>query len=133
MKDVNIKLSMVLALVIAGIFPAASIYAWQRANKTPEGPEFARNAAIDFIIMNHEELRNLQIPSSWKVRNLTPEGWVGYTTWQYTGGGWTVNVSYPVVQYPEYTIKIEYTGEVSFQWKGTVDQSGSVVEISFTK
>ena len=129
----NIKLSMVLALAIVGIFPAASIYAWQRANKTPEGSEFARNAAIDFIIMNHEELRNLQIPSSWKVRNLTPEGWVGYTTWQYTGGGWTVNVSYPVVQYPEYTIKIEYTGEVSFQWKGTVDQSGSVVEISFTK
>jgi hypothetical protein len=27
---------MVLALVVIGIFPAASIYAWQMANKTPE-------------------------------------------------------------------------------------------------
>jgi hypothetical protein len=32
----NIKLNMVLALVLIGIFPAASIYAWQMASKTPE-------------------------------------------------------------------------------------------------
>ena len=128
----NIKLSLVLALVIVGIFPAASIYAWQRANKTPEGPEFARNAAIDFILMNHEELRNLQIPSSWKVRNLTPEGWVGYTTWQYTGGGWTVEVSNAVVRVPTFSIEIEYAGGVSFLWKGTVDQDGNVVEMEYT-
>ena len=32
----NSKLSMVLALVVMGIFPAASIYAWQMENKTPE-------------------------------------------------------------------------------------------------
>jgi len=35
-KDMNIKFSMVLTLIFMGIFPAASIYAWKMANKTPE-------------------------------------------------------------------------------------------------
>ena len=39
MKGVNRSLSMALALVIVGIFPAASIYAWQMANKPPESAQ----------------------------------------------------------------------------------------------
>jgi hypothetical protein len=35
-KEVNKRLSMALALVLILIFPAASIYAWQTANKPPE-------------------------------------------------------------------------------------------------
>jgi succinate dehydrogenase flavin-adding protein (antitoxin of CptAB toxin-antitoxin module) len=45
---------MVLALVVIGIFPAASIYAWQMANKTPE------NARVEFrVVING--LRELDV------------------------------------------------------------------------
>ena len=127
----NIKLSMVLALVIAGIFPAASLYVWQKSSNIPEGPEFARKAAIDFIIMNHKELQNLQIPSSWEIRDLNPERIPGISKLQYNSDGWTINVTNPVVLDPTYTVEIEYTGEISFHWKGTVDQNGKVAEMHF--
>jgi hypothetical protein len=47
----NLKLSMVLALILAGAFPAASILAMQggKENIVPEGPESARDTAIDHI------------------------------------------------------------------------------------
>ena len=94
-------------------------------------PEFARDIAIDYVLQNHEELGGLQPQSSWETRDLTL-GLVGASNLQYIGDIWTVNISYPVVQYPEYTIEIEYRGEISFHWNGTVDQSGNVVEISFS-
>jgi len=128
------KLSLVLVL-IAVVLPIASILALQseRTDKiTPKPPEFAQDAldtAINYVFLNHEELRGLQTPSSWETRNLTPEGFCGSSTLQFTGDGWTVNITYPVVLEPTYTVEIEYTGEVSFQWKGTVDQDGNVVEI----
>ncbi len=43
------KLSVVLALVIAGIFPAASLYAWHRSSNPPGGPESARDAIREVL------------------------------------------------------------------------------------
>lgn len=130
----NIKLSVVLALIIVGIFPAASLYAWQtgKPGNVPEGPEFALERAIDYAIMNHEELKGLKVPASWKEENLTPEGLVGSNTIQYTGGGWTVTTKNAVVLRPTYSVEIEYEGEISFRWSGTVDQEGNIVENKFT-
>lgn len=91
-------------------------------------PEDARDLAVAYLIENKEALKGLQTPSSWKVKELTPPGLVGYFSQQFTGEDWTVNVSNPVVWKPTYTVEIEYMGEVSFTWKGTVDQSGSVDE-----
>lgn len=127
------KLSLVLVLIV--VLPIASILALQgeRTDKiVSKPPEFAQDAVdtvINYVLLNHEELRGLQTPSSWETRNLTPEGFCGSSTLQFTGEGWTVNISYPVVLEPTYTVEIDYTGEASFQWKGTVDQDGNVVEI----
>ncbi len=130
------KKKLILALVlIAIVIPIASIYALQseRTNKiTPEPPEFAQDAldtAINYILMTHEGLGDLQVPSSWETRTLTPEGFCGSSTLQFTGDGWTANITYPIVLKPTFTIEIEHTGEVYFLWKGTVDQDGNVVEI----
>ena len=130
----NLKFSMVLALIVAGAFPAASILAMQggRENFVPEGPEFARDTAIDYILKDHDELKGLLAPSSWAAQNLTPEGLVGSNKMRYTSGDWTVTTTNMVVRVPTYTVEIEYTGDIGFQWKGIVDQDGNVVETTFT-
>ena len=94
-------------------------------------PESARDAAIEYMLRTHEGLGGLRAPSSWESRDLTP-GLVGASNLQYIGDGWIVNVSYPVVLRPIYTVEIEYTGEVSIHWKGTVDQEGAVDELEYT-
>lgn len=130
----NLKLSVVLALIIVGIFPAASLYAWQtgKTGNVPEGPDFALETAIDYITMHHKELKELKAPTSWKEKNITPEGLVGSNTVQYASGGWTVITKNAVVLKPTYSVEIEYRGEISFRWSGNVDQDGNVAEISFT-
>jgi hypothetical protein len=63
---------------------------------------------------------------------MTPEGLVGSNNWRYTSGGWTVTTTNMVVRVPTYTVEIENAGDIGFQWKGTVDQDGNVVETAFT-
>jgi hypothetical protein len=130
----NLKLSTVLALIVGGAFPAASILAMRGGNENvvPEGPEFARDLAIEHILKNHVEHKGLLAPSSWAARNLTPERLVGSNTWQYKSGGWTVTTTNMVVRIPTYSVEIEYEGDTGFLWKGTVDQDGNVVETAFT-
>jgi hypothetical protein len=130
----NIKLSTMLALILVGIFPAASLYAWQAGNtgEAPEGTEIVRQNAVEYILVVHGELKGLTAPTSWEQRNLTPEGLLGYNTEQYTGEGWIVTTGNAVVLRPTYSVEVEYRGEISFQWSGTVDQDGNVAENSFT-
>jgi len=90
-------------------------------------PEYAKDLAIQYIILSHPEL-DLELPEAWAFEVLTPEGLVGASTHQFTGGNWEVNVSYAVVMRPDYTVSIRYTGDVSFTWEGTVDQSSNVEE-----
>ena len=79
----NTKLSVVLALVIVGIFPAASLYAWHRSSNPPGSPESARDAAIDFVIENHLELRSLRIPTSWETKDMNPDKIPGISRLRY--------------------------------------------------
>ena len=95
-------------------------------------PEFAMDLAIEYILENYPELGAIPIPEVWIFFDLTPEGLVGASTLQFIGDGWTVNVSYPVVMRPIYTVSIRYSGDVSFTWEGTVDQSGNVEETSMS-
>jgi len=125
------RLNLVLLLIIVGAFSTVSVFAWHNAN-TIKPPEFARDTAINYILRNHEQLQNLQIPSSWEKLDLTPQGLLGLSKLQYIGGGWTVNVTYPVVWRPTYTVEIEYNNEIKAYWSGTVDQAGNVNEKDFT-
>ena len=95
-------------------------------------PELAKDLAVEYVLENYPELGAIPIPEVWIFFDLTPEGLVGASTLQFAGDGWIVNVSYPVVMRPVYTVSIRYSGEVSFTWEGTVDQSGNVEETSIS-
>jgi hypothetical protein len=101
-------------------------------------PEFARDTAISFILRSHGELKGLTAPSTlemrsvtWEERDLTPQGWLGWSKLEYAAEGWTVDVSWAVVLSPKYTVEVSFTGEKAFHWEGTVDQAGVVTETSF--
>jgi hypothetical protein len=62
----------------------------------------------------------------WEMENLTPEGLLGYSTLRYTSEGWAVNVSFPVVWKPVYSVEITVDADPVFEWAGSVGQDGSV-------
>jgi hypothetical protein len=90
--------------------------------------EDARNIAVEYVIKNMDAMKGIEIPSRWIAEETTPSGLVGFSSRKYISEGWTVNVSNPVVWKPTYLVKIEYTGEFTYSWEGTVDQSGSIEE-----
>jgi hypothetical protein len=82
---------------------------------------------MDIIVSYLVENNNVvEIPSEWIVEDLTNEGLVGYITQEFRSGDWTVTVGNPVVWKPYFIIEVEYSGDISFTWKGTVDQTGSL-------
>jgi hypothetical protein len=131
------KVTVALIIVVVAVLLTATALGLQNGTApetqevVPEPPEFARDTSITYILQAHEELGALSVPSSWEMENLTP-GLLGASNLQYTGDGWTVTVSYPVVLEPTYTVEVEYTGEVGFQWTGTVSQDWNVAETNFT-
>lgn len=85
--------------------------------------EDARDIIVSYLV---ETYVSVDAPSGWTVEDLTPEGLVGYFTQKFRGGGWTVTVGNPVVWKPVFDVEVEYSGDTSFTWEGTVDQTGSV-------
>lgn len=94
-------------------------------------PEEAIDLAIEYVIENHGQLSGLDVPESWEYEDVTPPSIVGSQTDKYTSDGWIVTSQHPVVQHPVYTIHIEYNGEISFIWEGTVGQNSFVEETFF--
>jgi hypothetical protein len=126
------KMSWVIGLMTALVLTSLYSIAVQSvvAPRIVESQEDAIDVALDYILNGHGGLSGLQIPASW-VEHLVYEDIVGYYVVQYTGGRWTVEVGNAVVQEPVYDVEVVFTGELNFVWKGTVDQSGNVVEIEF--
>jgi hypothetical protein len=63
-------------------------------------PEQARDAALEVLLSELPEAGNdADDPQSveWEVEDATPPGLVGAVTTIYRGGGWEVEVQYPVV------------------------------------
>jgi hypothetical protein len=89
------------------------------------GPEQARDIAVEYVTANYPELAEEE-PSVWEMENLTPEGLLGFSKLQYVSGSWTVNVSFPVVWKPTYSVELTVDAEPVFEWMGSVDQDGSV-------
>lgn len=92
----------------------------------------ARDMALKFLQTNHPDA-NAKLPSAWVESNLIPIGVVGASKIQYTGGGWTITVSAPVVWKPTYEIEVEYIGVNGFEWHGTLPTGGEIVETTFNK
>jgi hypothetical protein len=114
------------ALLVLCIFPT-SIYAMQNnqlnidISKPLEAgtPESARDAIISYIISRYG--LNVEAPKSWTVVDTTPEGLLGYQTLQYTSGEWRVVVKHGLTLTPIYSISIQYSGDDSFTWMGTLE------------
>ena len=131
-KSLKMKNGLVIAFIAVLIIPAVYVYASRLGEPwdAPEGSVISRDVALQYILDSYPELGALGNPSTirtpWHEENLTPNGWVGSTTVQFTKGDWTVKVSNAVVHEPVYTVEVEYTGSNAFCWKGTVDQDGNV-------
>ena len=138
-KSLKMKKGLVIAFIAALIIPAVYVYAARlgEPSDAPEGSVFGRDVALQYILESYPELSELVNPSTirtpWHEENLTPNGWVGSNTVQFTKGGWTVKVSNAVVLEPVYTVEVEYTGSDAFCWRGTVDQAGNVSVIEFSQ
>lgn len=111
---------------------------WDEVNQKQVIPEElllvedARDKAIQHILENYPEL-GLEAPEDWIAETQTPSGLVGASTTRYLSEGWNVTLSYPVVQYPDFEVRIQFSGEPSFVWSGTVHNTGIVSENSMTQ
>ncbi|NIQ81384.1 MAG: hypothetical protein GTN93_25470, partial [Anaerolineae bacterium] len=67
----------------------------------------------------------------WSEENITPEGLLGSSTFQYTADGWTITVSFPIVA-PQATVfsVVAINDAIGFQWQGEIDATGRVTETS---
>jgi hypothetical protein len=92
----------------------------------------ARDAALAYIKTTYPRYA----PSdnlNWKVDEITPEGLVGSTTFQYSAEDWVITLTAPVVAPDAIIYHVEVTNESSpFRWEGEVDANGEVTEISTT-
>ena len=73
------------------------------------------------------EFQGLDEPEVWTENYLTPEGLLGFTSYQYISGSWEVNVSGPVVLEPTFSIEIKYSGEETIEWSGSIEPNGAIV------
>ena len=89
------------------------------------GPEQARDVAVEYVKANYPELADEE-HGVWEMENLTPEGLLGFSRLQYTSEGWTVEVSFPVVWKPTYSVEITVDVDPVFEWMGSVEQDASV-------
>jgi len=93
--------------------------------------EDARDMALKFIQANHP-YASVKLPSKWVAANLIP-GVKGATKIQFTGDGWTITVSAPVVWKPTYLIEVEYLGVNGFRWSGILPTGGEIAETTFKR
>jgi hypothetical protein len=96
------------------------------------GPVEVRDICIAYILRNHADVK-AEPPTEWSIKNLVPDGIVGITKIKYTGDGWEVVVSGPVVWKPTYNVEVHYTDSGAFKWIGTLPQGGPVQELAFNK
>ena len=125
----SLVIGLMTALVLTSLYSVAVLSG--EAPRVVETQEDAIDVALDYILNSHEGLSGMQIPSSWVQQGLVYEDLVGYYVVQYTSGKWTAEVGNAVVQEPVYDVEVEFTGELNFVWKGTVDRNGNVAETEF--
>jgi hypothetical protein len=82
-------------------------------------PESARDAILSYIISRYG--LDIEAPNAWTVVDTTPEGLCGYQTLLYTSGDWMVVVKHGTTLTPIYSISVQYSGDNSFTWMGTLE------------
>ena len=90
----------------------------------------ARDAAIIYLQANagkNAPAGNIK----WNTENITPPGLVGSTTISFTSGEWTITVAYPVVPLENTRYEVVVSSiKLGWHWKGIIEPSGNVTELS---
>ena len=103
----------------------------ETAEPKPPDPLFAREAALAYMRTNYSESAPPE-DLAWAEAEVTPEGLVGATSFQYSAGDWLVTVSYPVVAPEALVYQVEASdASTGFHWRGTVDANGEVTPSGF--
>ena len=98
------------------------------AVEAPEEVRAARDAALAYVIERYGE----QAPAlglTWTGEFTTPEGLVGWVTYEFRAEGWVVTIGHAVVP-PEmrrYEVVVD-NPNTGFWWEGRVDAAGHVME-----
>jgi hypothetical protein len=95
--------------------------------------EEVRDAVYAYIKANHTDAAPYMVRWSWSGGRITPEGLVGYETYQYTGLGWNITIGNVVYYDITYDITALYikNAAVYINWTGTV-HNGVVTETNYT-
>ncbi|MCW4000382.1 MAG: hypothetical protein NWE93_09090 [Candidatus Bathyarchaeota archaeon] len=133
----RIKLNRFTAVVLAAvvfIFVSSGILAWSYRESLDSDSNLAslqqiRDETILYLVANHTETAKLTSNLSW-TGGLVEEGVLGSETYLFTSGNWQIQVTYPVVKSPLYSISANYSSpEATVIWKGTY-QNGILKEVS---
>ncbi len=103
------------------------------ASAEPEASpqEQVRDDTIAYISSEHLETEPLTADLVWTGGRQDTMA-LGSETYLYTSGNWTLQIQYPVVLVPVYTITANYTSDdVTVQWAGT-SEGGILTETSYT-
>jgi hypothetical protein len=93
---------------------------------------------MTYIKTTHPETEQYMQSFSWTGGEVTQQGLVGASTYNYTSGGWNMTIKYPIVPSPIYNCTVKYYNIASqselnpllITWQGSW-QAGTIVETSY--
>ena len=125
----------VLIVIVAGGYLGWTYQNQNSFNIQPSGSDALmqqiRDQAMVYIEANNTQTVQLMQNLAWSG-GRQDTGLIGSETYLYSSGNWAVQIQYPVIQNPMYTITANYTsGDVTVNWSGTC-QNSSLNETSQT-
>jgi len=128
-KTVIIALAIiVIVVIIGGVFGYNYLTANNNQNNTPANTlsvDAIRDQSMTYILANHTQIFDLMPTGDWSGGRET--SLVGSETYLYTNGNWTVEITYPVISNPLYTVNATCTSNGRATWIGTY-QDGIIIE-----
>jgi hypothetical protein len=126
-KIIVAALAAVLIVVVAGGYIGWTYLNQAPSNNQPSEPEVVaaqiRDQAMVYIEANNTQTVPLMQSLAWSG-GRQETGLLGSETYLYTSGNWMVQIQYPVVANPLYTITANYSsGDVKVYWVGTCQNS----------
>ena len=125
---------MVVVIAIIFIFVSSGILTWSYRENPDSDTTLAsvqqiRDEAILYLTANHTETAPLANNLTWSGGKLD-NSVLGSETYLYISGNWQIQISYPLVHNPLYSISVNYTSEeATVVWRGTY-QNGVLEEVS---
>jgi len=132
-------LAVVVVVVVVAVL-AFLLLNGQTGDGIPADCQQAMDSSMAHLFANHDVPFSFPHYGGWTTENTTPTGMVGSSTWLCTQEGWSVEVTYPVVPEPVYTVTIDYSQPgmgipYHLHWEGTyhngTDSMFTITETDF--